>query len=66
VVGVYEAHETVVDFGELVVVEGGRELGCFGESERFVTKDGERSFCNVKNPKRPTAAECFSRCQTSI
>ena len=43
-VGVYEAHETVVDFGELVVVEGGRELGCFGESERFVTKDGERSI----------------------
>jgi hypothetical protein len=33
-----------VDFGEFVIVEGGGKFGGFGESERFVAEDGERSI----------------------
>ncbi len=42
-VGVYEAHEAVVDFGRFVVVEGCGEVGGFGKGERFVAEDGEGS-----------------------
>jgi hypothetical protein len=42
VIGVYEAHEAIVDFRKLVVVESGGEIGSFGEGERFVAENGER------------------------
>jgi len=41
VVGVYEAHEAVVDFGEFIIVQGGGEFGRFGEGEGFMAEDGE-------------------------
>jgi hypothetical protein len=44
VIGVYEAHEAVVDLRELVVVESGGEVGGFGEGEGFVAEDGEGSI----------------------
>ena len=43
-VGVYETHEAVVDFGEFIVVQGGGEFGRFGEGEGFMAEDGVGSM----------------------
>ena len=75
-VGVHEAHEPVMDFGELVIVEGGGEFRGFGEGQGLMAEDSEGSTCvnnlehakqescipfgNVKNPECPPATECFS------
>lgn len=39
-VGVYQAHKAIVDFGKLVLVESGWEFGGFGKGEGFMAENG--------------------------
>jgi hypothetical protein len=60
VVGVYEVHKASVDFGVLVVVEGGGQLGSLLEGKWFVAKDGEGSKLCQRNMCREVGLLCLS------